>query len=317
MLTCSGLVVAITAEWMVSVLLQCSPIHAAWILVKQPTDQCMSSSTYRSIGLLNASLNLATDFLFTVLALITFWIAHSSFNTWLSLVMVFCFASTAIVAAAIQIYFIHHRSEDYEVHGYNYNVHLWSAIDLTAGLIATCLYTLGSLTTSPRQSTRNTHRSVSQIMHPEPSEQPSYHPNFSSQTVIYRPNTAYVPVRRFHDNVSNLDFDIETPATRTRTHTMRSIATRNTQSRPASTWSQFSGFTYYTNPAESTIELSHHRSRRVSTTELENIVQSLGLGRSDGNGPNIGLAITSLNGDHSKEFDDDRELVDGESRGKR
>jgi hypothetical protein len=210
--------------------------------------------------------------------------------------VVFGFASATIVAATIRTCLLYRNSQVKDIHSFKLYVGFWSAVELTTGMTATCLYVLGSLISSTPRFTQNIRHIEHHTTMPEPSAHPPYHANSSSQTVIYRPNTAYTPVMRYHDNISNLDFDIETPATRTRTHTMRSRATRNTQSRPASTWSQFSGFTYYTNPAESTIELNHQVSRRISAHELESIVQSLGLGRFDSSGPNIALTVKPLNG---------------------
>jgi hypothetical protein len=304
-----GLLLVISAEWIGSTLLQCIPVSAVWTPSEQLSGRCMSSLTYRSFELANTSLNLATDISFAILALITFATAHLSLRTRLSLIAVFCFASATIIAATIRTYLLYRDVKNEHLSGYDVPAVLWAAVELSTAITSTCLYTLGTWVKPNHHSTGDRPRIQHHISPPQLIAQSTYHPNSSSQTVIYRPNTVYTPVTRFHDNVSNLDFDIETPATRTRTHTMRSRTTRNTQSRPGSTWSQFSGFTYYTNPAESTIELGHHTSESA-TNELGDLIQSLGLG------PNIALPLRPLDGIASRESDDGGYPVDDKARDK-
>jgi hypothetical protein len=309
LLTFPGLLLVISAEWIGSTLLQCIPVSAVWTPSEQLSGRCMSSLTHRSFELANTSLNLATDIFFAILALVAFATAHLGLRTRLSLIAVFGFASVTIVAATIRTYLLYRDVKNEDLSGYNVPAVLWAAVELSTAITSTCLYTLGIWIKPNHHSTGDIPRIQHHISLPQPITQPTYHPNSSSQTVIYRPNTVYTPVTRFHDNVSNLDFDIETPATRTRTHTMRSRTTRNTQSRPGSTWSQFSGFTYYTNPAESTIELGHHTSESA-TNELGDLIQSLGLG------PNIALALRPLDGVASRELDDGGDPVDDKARDK-
>ena len=108
---------------------------------------------------------------------------------------------------------------------------------------------------------------------------------YSSQTVIYRPNTAYFPggregVMRFHDDESNLTFDIKTPSTRSPAKSYKTGKSSTEDTRRVSDWSQFSGFTYYTNAtSEEEGEEKKDGRKRVVSTELEEIVKSLGIER--------------------------------------
>jgi hypothetical protein len=146
------------------------------------------------------------------------------------------------------------------------------------------------------------------LIHPRPTNDPaSYASRHSTQTVIYRPNTAYFPshIQRFHDDESNLDFDIETQSSRTRT--APSQHTRN-----VSDWSQFSGFTYYTNATEER-RVSGKRGR-VSTLELEEIVKSLGLGRGSAGGLGEELYISDDKNQRDNEEVDDISECDEEEK---
>ena len=129
----------------------------------------------------------------------------------------------------------------------------------------------------------------------------SQNSRYSGQTVIYRPNTAYFPasynnrhdnnLTRFHDDESNLDFDIEAPSVRsTRKLTkpcppsrFSGSTTYTNETRRVSDWSQFSGFTYYSSGDSDTAKEKKGRAR-VSAKELAEIAKSLGVRRHISNG---------------------------------
>lgn len=168
------------------------------------------------------------------------------------------------------------------------------SIELTVTLIAASITSLEPLVKAVLEAFPNYRRPVTSARPSAPQTNQSSHTSrYSSQTVIYRPNTAYFPsFTRFHDDVSNLDFDIETPVTRSRAHTLRS---RGSHSRNVSDWSQFSGFTYYTNPTEPPeLEPGRIRSAEGGVTELEEIIKGLGLGSNGRSGLDIGLALTAM-----------------------
>ncbi|KAI4919295.1 hypothetical protein J4E85_009556 [Alternaria conjuncta] len=126
----------------------------------------------------------------------------------------------------------------------------------------------------------------------------SYNSRYSGQTVIYRPDTAYFPshghnnnsLTRFHDDESNLDFDIEAPSTRssprrvTKPGPSSRFSVSTVSTRRVSDWSQLSGFTY-SPPKDSDADFEKAMSgrARISAAELEEIVKSLGLKRQSSN----------------------------------
>jgi hypothetical protein len=127
------------------------------------------------------------------------------------------------------------------------------------------------------------------MVHVESGSYDSCTSRHSSQTVIYRPNTAYFPgqdMYKFHDDESNLTFDVKTPSTRSPTKSRKSgVSTETEDSRRVSDWSQFSGFTYYTNATSDGAEENGDEKakkegrKRVDTAELEEIAKSLGIER--------------------------------------
>ncbi|KAI4631204.1 hypothetical protein J4E83_002735 [Alternaria metachromatica] len=126
----------------------------------------------------------------------------------------------------------------------------------------------------------------------------SYNSRYSGQTVIYRPDTAYFPshghnnnsLTRFHDDESNLDFDIEAPSTRssprrvTKPGPSSRFSVSTVSTRRVSDWSQLSDFTY-SPPKDSDADFEKAMSgrARISASELEEIVKSLGLKRQSSN----------------------------------
>ena len=126
-----------------------------------------------------------------------------------------------------------------------------------------------------------------------------YNSRYSGQTVIYRPDTAYFPAHfhsnnsmsRFHDDESNLDFDIEAPSTRSSParkttklgpSSRFSVSTASTHTRRVSDSSQLSGYSHKDSEADFGKEKNGRV--RVSAVELEEIVESLGLKRHSSHG---------------------------------
>lgn len=188
-----------------------------------------------------------------------------------------CFALLACAAAVVRtrIFFLYGATRsELPNHEQSTSLAAWSIIELSTALAAVnflllalsadalipCLYKRRPI------SVGTIHRISIQ-----PTDMPSHNSRYSSTTVIYRPDTAYYPRQsRFHDDISNLDFDIETPASRLSNPTILSQDawhhTRNT-----STWSRFSGFTY----SASTIEPRDVPDR--SLMEMGEIIQEMAM----------------------------------------
>ncbi|KAH7348204.1 hypothetical protein BKA66DRAFT_306280 [Pyrenochaeta sp. MPI-SDFR-AT-0127] len=302
---------ASTLVWFGSALLQCIPVAAAWNSRGFPEAHCMVRSIYMTLSLVNNSINSGTSIVLLILLLPIICGRALRFATRLSLTVLFSLGLVACIAAIIRtrkVYFAW-KAEERQAH-YDVPLTVWSIVELTTALMAASLSTLKPLASHLVNVVRAPKRHVER---PEDitathSNHSSHQSRYSSQTVIYRPNAAHLPsLTRFHDDVSNLDFDIETPVTRTRTHTIRS---RVTHSRNVSDWSQFSGFTYYTDPAGPPGAGSTQlRSAGVSMTELEEIVKGLGLGRGSGNESDVRLAVTAMNGMLPHERDQEAEMM--------
>jgi hypothetical protein len=165
----------------------------------------------------------------------------------------------------------------------------WAVVELSAWVLAANIPPVYSLFAAARKSKRPAISApvTDSFVHTAGStyDGESCNSRHSSQTVIYRPNTAYFPgggegAMRFHDDESNLTFDIKTPSTRSPAKSCKTGKSSTEDVRRVSDWSQFSGFTYYTNAtSEEEDEEKEERRRRVVSTELEEIVRSLGIGR--------------------------------------
>lgn len=259
--------------WLGSMLLVCVPVTAAWDMSPSPEAHCMSWEASTIFDAVNNVINTSTDI---ILILLVFPIARrSSLRPWhrvamLSIVGIGLLACTAAIIQTQKLFASWMYANTKNSH--TSAIHLWSTIELCAALTATNLATLRPLlyalpfTSVPKPRLPNHHHHH----HPVPSAPlpqlpqlpppsfylPPHSRSSSSHTVIHRPPNS----TRFHDIESNLDFDMATVASRTRTHTMQSQATTalpslalhtTPHSRNVSDWSQFSGFTDTTDGMES------------------------------------------------------------------
>jgi hypothetical protein len=186
---------------------------------------------------------------------------------------------------------------------YDLSFMTWGTIELTTAMIAVNLGTLiplGGAINTPNVEPQNT-RSIPKISGPVAgsavhvshgdvdsifgtersgtSKSKSHNKRHSGQTIMYRPNTAYFPasytypgLTRFHDDESNLDFDIAAPSTRSTRKLRKPLppsrfsgsTTYTVDTRRISDWSQLSGFTYYSQAS------SHASSHEFSNTQESN-----------------------------------------------
>ncbi|KAF2855335.1 hypothetical protein T440DRAFT_504755 [Plenodomus tracheiphilus IPT5] len=281
--------------WFGSTLLRCVPVAAAWDRSIPSGSHCMSWDTFTTFAMINNVINASTNLILVLLVVPIACSPPVSLKSRAMNIAVACIGLVACAAAIIRTKLLFDLWQDsYTTNETGTDLHLWSAIELTTALIAINLPTLPPLPTKLNSILPTTHSrpkiSAPQLQNPS-TPHASTHSRYSSQTVIYRPNTVYHPTNRtrFHDTESNLTFDIETQSSRThtRTHTMQTrsrthtMRMRNTgHSRNVSDWSQFSGFTYYTDPSEPP-DLGRDEESEGST-ELEEIIRSLGLDQKEG-----------------------------------
>ncbi|KAI8943838.1 hypothetical protein NX059_001811 [Plenodomus lindquistii] len=296
-----ALILPSALTWFGSTLLRCVPVATVWDSSISSDAHCMLWDTAATFAVINNVINTSTDL---ILVLLTIPLACGSSVNLKNRMIVITVSGVgfAVCAAAIirtkMMFDIWQKGP--AVDNNSTALHLWSIIEVTTAIIAINIPTLTPLATSLKAiiTTRRRPKISAPIPHNTAPPQSSVHSRYSSQTVIYRPNTAHVhSLTRFHDDESNLTFDIETLASRphTRTHTMHTRTTGH--SRRVSDWSQFSGFTYYTNPSEPPdMTPSRTRDDGEGLTELEEIIRSLGLdkkGESEGGG-GAGLAVAAM-----------------------
>jgi hypothetical protein len=267
-----------TVFWFGSALLFAGPITVDWSSTHEP------EALWRLLDFVNSILDLLTTVLVALLPLPLLWVLHFELSRKITLFVTYIFIIAVIAAASARTYFLHtpwQNDGTFTPLGL-----ICSSIELTLGTTAASLLTLPTFLSSLSHHL-SVHRPSKTLSTSTNSSPPRYPSNTyaSTDTVIHRPDATSL---RFHDDESNLDFDIETP-NRTRTHTMR---TRGTHSRNISDWSQFSGFTYHTTPVNSN-PTSPRRSRIVSTNEMETRTHTIGAGRAT-DGAKIGIAVTTL-----------------------
>ncbi|KAL6172655.1 hypothetical protein ACJQWK_01803 [Exserohilum turcicum] len=309
-----------TLEWFISILVYCIPLVAAWDLAYGEDARCMSSSESQHWAMANHSINAITSHLISLLA---FSAAISySFKIGVKLYLV-VIAAMALFSCAISIVRSRMVATSWAQIGdrgkYDLSLMTWGAIELLIAMIAVNLGALlplrrafqtPSASEAPRavpkisgpvagSAVHVSHGDVDSIFSIDPTannDKSQSRPNkrYSTQTIMYRPNTAYFPagydesgITRFHDDESNLDFDIESPSTRSKRKLTKPFplsrfsgsTTFTHDTRRTSDWSQFSGFTYYShnslhdfgNTKENTGETV------ISATELDDISRSFGV----------------------------------------
>ena len=251
---------------------------------------------------------MVTDVLVALLPLPLLWTSHPRLSVRLILLMAYIFTIAIVATASARTYFLHTVWQDETTNDHTALVMLCSSIELTLGMLAACLITLQPFISSIGQclSNRRTSKQLSASTNSSRHQYPSQ-TYASTDTVIHRPGALHLLSLRFHDDESNLDFDIETPNTRTRTQTLRS---RSTHSRNVSDWSEFSGFTYYTTTANSLHDASPRRSRVVSMNEIELRSRTTEVGRARADNANIGIAVTTLHDEPVRDSEAGEEMAE-------
>lgn len=282
----AGFTTIFAVFWFGSALLFAGPTTVDWSSTKAP------EALWRLLHFVNSILDLLTTIAVALLPLPLLWVLHFELSRKITLAVVYIFIITIVAAASARTYFLSDPWQNEGTDGTAPLILICSSIELTLGTTAASLLTLPTFLSSSnhRLSIQRSCKALSTSTDASPLRYPS-NTRASTDTVIRRPSASYAPSLRYHDDESNLDFDIETP-NRTRTNTMRS---RGTHARNVSDWSQFSGFTYYTTPVNSG-PTSPRRSRVISMNEMEMRTRSIGGGRVDDAkaSTNIGIAITTL-----------------------
>lgn len=282
--------------WFGSTLLRCVPVAAAWNPSVSTGAHCMSWEKFITFAVINNVINTSTDLILVLLIVPIAFGPSTNLKNRAMIVAVACVGLVACAAATLRTRTLFSIWQTgYRTVKFNCQSHFLSTVEIAAALIALNISTLAPLAkafhvtlTPERRPPISSPRLQNQL-----TTHSSIHSRYSCQTVIHRPNTAHLPtLTRFHDTESNLTFDIATQASRTRTHTMQTRSrtytmrthTTGHHSRNVSDWSQFSGFTYYTNPSEPP-ELAYEGE---DLTELEEVIRNLGLEKMGNGGGEAG-----------------------------
>ncbi|KAG9195697.1 hypothetical protein G6011_00818 [Alternaria panax] len=308
-----------TVEWFISLLAQCVPLVAAWDLSNDKA-LCMSQIESKHWALANYPLNAASSLLLIFFTIPITISSSLKLGSTLHLLAVVSLGLFACAAAIIRTWMV---VTSWTEVGYRNNFDLnfttWGICEFLTATIAVNLSTLlplGRVIRSPDSAARVAPRSVGisgpvagstvHLLHGDVDEvvpsysesythtrNHSYNSRYSGHTVIYRPDTAYFPshfqhsnhsTSRFHDDESNLDFDIEAPSTQvspphktTKLGPSSRFSVSTVSTRRVSDWSQLSEFSH----KDSEVNLKKEKGGRVrvSAVELEEIVKSLRLKR--------------------------------------
>ncbi|KAF3053668.1 hypothetical protein E8E11_010788 [Didymella keratinophila] len=273
----------LTVFWFGSALLFAGPITVDWSSTREP------EALWPLLHFVNSILDLLTTIAVALLPLPLLWVLHFGLSRKITLAVVYTSIIAVIAAASARTYFLSDPWQNVKSDGIKPLTLICSSIELTLGTTAASLLTLPTFLSSSnhRLSIQRSSKTLSTSTSASPPRYPS-NTYASTDTVIRRPSASYAPTLRYHDDESNLDFDMETP-NRTRTNTMRS---RGTHTRNVSDWSQFSGFTYYTTPVNSG-PTSPRRSRVASMNEMETRTRTIAVGKA-ADETNIGIAVTPL-----------------------
>ncbi|KAL1795519.1 hypothetical protein ACET3X_005743 [Alternaria dauci] len=312
-----------TVEWFISLLSQCVPLIAAWDL-SDARALCMSQSESKHWALANYPVNAASSLLLILFTVPITLDSSLKLGSTLHLLAVVSLGLFACAAAIIRTWMV---VTSWAEVGYRNNFDLnfttWGICEFLTAMIAVNLSTLLPLGRAIRGSdsaARAAPRSVGisgpvagstvHLLHGDVDEvvpsysetynhetNHSYNSRYSGQTVIYKPDTAYFPTHfqhgnrslsRFHDDESNLDFDIEAPSTRsspprkTKLGPSSRFSVSTASTRRVSDWSQLSADSHKGSEADFDKEKSGRV--RVSAIELEEIVKNLGLKRHSSHG---------------------------------
>ncbi|KAF2032839.1 hypothetical protein EK21DRAFT_59821 [Setomelanomma holmii] len=142
--------ITMTIACAATLVFQCLPIKAAWdVSIRPPpfgtgTAKCYSTETFRNLGLMNSSFNIATDVLFAALPIPLIWGLQLNWRTKISLIAILSlgwFACAAAVIKAVKQWNVLNEL-DWTVDD-SFNV--WNFIEFTVGIVAASLPTLKPL----------------------------------------------------------------------------------------------------------------------------------------------------------------------------
>ncbi|EDU41946.1 conserved hypothetical protein [Pyrenophora tritici-repentis Pt-1C-BFP] len=130
------------------IIFQCTPVRAGWdYKLRPPTGnaKCYSSQIFKSIGVFNSSINIATDLIFALVPIPMVWKLQVTIQTRIGLAVIL---GLGLFASAVAIYktpmqYNFFKMTDWSGDGAWY--YIWQEVEMYVGIIAACLPTLKPL----------------------------------------------------------------------------------------------------------------------------------------------------------------------------
>ncbi|KAL4999946.1 hypothetical protein BDV10DRAFT_163629 [Aspergillus recurvatus] len=148
--------VLFTIACMLTLILQCIPVEAAWdseVRAKE-SSRCYSAATYLKIGKFNSAINIVTDFLYATLPVFMFYDIQVNRRTRASLMCILSLGYFACAAAIVKAVLQSRVYEEREMYR-DANYHIWNSVELNVGIIAACFPTIKPLAKSIIGGTRS------------------------------------------------------------------------------------------------------------------------------------------------------------------
>ncbi|KAI9367058.1 hypothetical protein BJX61DRAFT_547859 [Aspergillus egyptiacus] len=146
--------VLFTIASILTLVLQCIPIAAAWDFSLRLDAKCYANNTYLDIAKFNSSINIITDFLYATLPVIMFYDIQVNRRTKFSLMGILGLGYFACAAAIVKAVYQSKVFEETEMYR-DADYHIWNSVELNVGIIAACFPTMKPLMKSVIGSTRN------------------------------------------------------------------------------------------------------------------------------------------------------------------
>ncbi|KAH7123531.1 hypothetical protein B0J11DRAFT_314047 [Dendryphion nanum] len=142
------ILVLFTLGSVLSLILQCVPVSAAWDFALRPpigTAKCYSISTFRNTGIFNSVFNLFTDLLLAILPVPMIWKLQTNVRTRISLCVILGLGLFACGTAVYKIPLQYNFFNEPDFSGKGAWYYIWQQIEMNVGIIAACLPTLKPL----------------------------------------------------------------------------------------------------------------------------------------------------------------------------
>lgn len=140
--------VLFTIGSVLSLILQCRPIAAAWDFSLRPpagNAVCYDQDIYRNTGVFNSVFNLVSDLILALLPIPMVWKLQTNIRTRISLCIVLGLGLFACATAVYKIPLQYNFFDEPDFSGKGAWYYIWQQLEMNVGIIAACLPTLKPL----------------------------------------------------------------------------------------------------------------------------------------------------------------------------